>query len=80
MFCHARERGWYEGGSPDTGLLDYVQEMTYALEVAGRAREEWAHAITTGLGCLRSVWAAGGGVLVGDLRQRSLRFAGPLSS
>jgi hypothetical protein len=39
-----------------------------------------AHAITTGLGCLRAVWAAGGGVLVGDLRQRSLRFAGPLSS
>ena len=80
VFCHARERSWYEGSSPDADLLDYVQEMTYALEVAGRSREEWAHAITAGLGCLRAVRAAGGGVLVGDLRQRSLRFAGPLSS
>jgi hypothetical protein len=80
VFCHARERGWYEGSFPDTGLLDYVQEMTYALEVAGRSRDEWAHAVTTGLGCLRAVWAAGGGILVGDLRDRSLRFAGPLSS
>lgn len=79
VFCHARERGWFEAGSPDAGLLDYVQEMTYALEVSACSREEWVHAITTGLGCLRAVWAAGGGVLVGDLRQRSLTFAGPLS-
>jgi hypothetical protein len=80
VFCHARERGWYETRCPEGDLLDYVQEMTYALEVSGRSREEWAHAITTGLGCLRAVWAAGGGVLVGDLRDRSLRFAGPFSS
>jgi hypothetical protein len=80
VFCHARERGWYEDSAPDGGLLDYVREMTYALEVSGRSREEWAHAISTGLGCLRAVWSAGGGVLVGDLRERTLRFAGPLST
>lgn len=64
VFCHARQRNWFEDTSPtlDTGLLDYVGEMTYALEVSTRSRDEWAHAVTTGLGCLRAVWAAGGGV------------------
>jgi hypothetical protein len=49
VFCHARLRGWYAGRPPDSDLLDYVQEMTYALEVAARDRAEWAHAIHSGL-------------------------------
>lgn len=53
VFCHARNRGWYAGRSPDADLLGYVQEMTYGLEVSARSREEWAHAIRTGLRCLR---------------------------
>jgi hypothetical protein len=79
VFCHARERGWYEECVPDAGLLGYVREMTYALEVSSRSRAEWAHAITTGLGCLRAVQAHGGGVLTGDLRERTLAFNGPLT-
>jgi hypothetical protein len=59
VFCHARERGWYEGRAPDAGLLRYVREMTYALEVSSRSRAEWAHAISAGLGCLRAVWTHG---------------------
>lgn len=79
VFCHARDRSWYENCDPDTGLLDYVREMTYALEVSVRSRDEWAHAITTGLGCLRAVRAAGGGILDADLLDRSLVFRGPLT-
>lgn len=65
VFCHARQRGWYENGPSDTGLLRYVQEMTYALEVSARSRAEWTHAIGTGLACMRAVWSHGGGVLTG---------------
>lgn len=79
VFCHARERGWYAHGSPDSDLLDYVQEMTYALEVSARSRAEWAHAIRSGLSCLRSVWVHGGGVLRGDLAARSLTFVSSLT-
>jgi hypothetical protein len=77
VFCHARARNWLAAGTPDAGLLDYVREMTYALEVSARSRDEWAHAITTGLGCMRAVWTAGGGVLTGDLWRRSLTFRPP---
>lgn len=80
VFCHARERGWYEGRGPDKGLLDYVCEMTYALEVSVRSYDQWAHAISTGLTCMRAVWAHRGGMLVGDLREQSLTFTGPLTA
>lgn len=79
VFCHARKRDWYAGRSPDASLLNYVQEMTYALEVSARSRAEWAHAIRSGLGCLRAVWLNGGGVLRGDLAMRSLSFISPLT-
>jgi hypothetical protein len=79
VFCHARNHGWFQDQVPDLSLLGYVQEMSYALEVSVRSREEWAHAISTGLGCLRAVWLHGGGVLRGDLGDRSLVFAGPLT-
>jgi hypothetical protein len=79
VFCQARNHGWYQDQPPDLSLLQYVREMTYALEVSARSREEWAHAISTGLGCLRAVWLHGGGVLRGDLGDRSLVFAGPLT-
>src|SRR5712691_3257817 len=51
--------------------------MTYGLEVSVRTREEWEHAIRTGIGCLRTVWLHGGGILRGDLAARGLIFAGP---
>jgi hypothetical protein len=79
VFCHARNRGWYADGSPDASLLESVQEMTYALEVSARSSSEWAHAILSGLGCLRAVWLNGGGVLRGDLAARSLSFISPLT-
>jgi hypothetical protein len=79
VFCHARERGWYTDKPPGAGLLRHVQEMTYGLEVSVRSRAEWAHAIVAGLGCLRAVWANGGGVLTGDLAERSLVFSRPLT-
>jgi len=78
VFCHARTRGWYQGQSPDASLLASVQEMTYALEVSVRTRDDWAHAIHTGLGCLRAVWLSGGGTLHGDLVARTLTFESPL--
>ena len=76
VFCHARTRDWYSDQPPDAALLRTVKEMTYALEVGERTPDEWAHAITTGLKCLRAVWANGGGILVGDLSQRTLSFTG----
>ena len=78
VFCHARSRNWYADRTPDSTLLDYVQEMTYALEVSARSRDEWTHAIRSGLVCLRSVWTHGGGLLRGDLTARSLSFVSPL--
>jgi MazG C-terminal domain len=77
VFCHARTRGWYASRPPEASLLRTVQEMTYALEVSGTTPGEWVHAITTGLSCLRAVWANGGGVLIGDLRTKTLSFTGP---
>jgi hypothetical protein len=77
VFCRARTRGWYAHRPPEAGLLRTVREMTYALEVSSKTPGEWEHAITTGLGCLRAVWANGGGVLVGDLRTKTLSFTGP---
>jgi hypothetical protein len=74
VFCHARNRDWYADQSPDADLLEYVQEMTYGLEVSARSREEWTHAIRTGLGCLRAVWMHGGGALRGNLITRTLTF------
>jgi hypothetical protein len=53
--------------------------MTYALEVSARTRDEWAHAIRTGLRCLRSAWLNGGGILHGDLLARTLTFGPPLT-
>ena len=79
VFCNARNHGWYEDQSLDLRLVEYVQEMTYALEVSVRTREEWAHAISSGLACLRAVWLHGGGNLRGDLEARSLVFAAPLT-
>jgi hypothetical protein len=79
VFCHARNRGWYQGQSPDPGLLERVHEMTYALEVSARTGEEWARSISAGLDCLRAVWQHGGGILRGDLEARSLVFTGPLT-
>lgn len=79
VFCRARGRAWYEGREPDGDLLRSVQEMTYGLEVSARSTQDWAHAIGTGLACLRAVWSHGGGVLLGDLTMRTLRFAGPLT-
>lgn len=80
VFCHARIRDWYQDGSPDVSLLAYLQEMTYALEVSIRTRDDWAHAIRTGLRCLRVVWLHGGGILRGDLAARTLIFESPLAS
>ena len=79
VFCHARQRDWYQRRPMDKSLLGYVQEMTYALEVSVRSREEWAHAIRTGLRCLRAVWEHNGGVLLGDLTARTLRYHSPLT-
>lgn len=61
MFCHARTRGWYRDRPIDSDLLDYVEEMTYALEVAACSRGEWAHTVRTGLGCMLALWERGGG-------------------
>jgi hypothetical protein len=79
VFCNARNRSWYEHQPPDRGLLEYVHEMTYALEASVRRPEEWAHAISTGIRCLRAVWLHGGGSLRGDLETRSLVFGGPVT-
>lgn len=78
VFCNARRHGWYEDRPPDRSLLDQVQDMTYALEVSARTPDEWAHAISSGLACLRGAWQHGGGILHGDLDSRSLVFAAPL--
>jgi MazG-like nucleotide pyrophosphohydrolase family protein len=80
VFCNARKNNWYGDRSPDLSLLEWVHEMTYALEVSVRTHDEWQHAIRTGIGCLRSVWLHGGGILLGDLAARSLVFAGQLKS
>lgn len=73
-FCHARTRDWYRGRPIDGDLLDYVEEMTYGLEVSARSRDELAHTVTTGLGCMLALWEHNGGTLVGDLHTRSLRY------
>lgn len=78
VFCDARLRGWYAGAPPGPGLLDRVREMTYSLEVSSRSREEWAHAITSGMTCLRAVRAHRGGRLAADLTARTLVFTGPV--
>jgi hypothetical protein len=74
VFCHARTRNWYRDRPLDRDLLEYVIEMTYALEVAVHPYEHWAHAIQTGLKCMTALWENNGGTLVGDLYTRNLRY------
>lgn len=74
VFCHARTRGWYRDRALDSDLLDYVEEMTYALEVAARTRAEWAHAIRSGLRSMLALWEHNGGMLTGDLHAKTLRY------
>lgn len=78
-FCYARTRGWLRGGPVGAVLLDRVQEMTYALEVSSCTRPEWERAITIGMGCMLSLWQHGGGLLIGDLRERTLEFCPPVN-
>lgn len=74
-FCRARQRDWFENGQAiDADLLDFIQAMTYGLEVAARSREEIEHAIRSGLTCMRSLWWHGGGVLRGDLLTQTLTW------
>lgn len=74
VFCHARTRDWYRGRPIDSDLLDYAEEMTYALEVSARSRDELAHAFRSGLDCMLALWEHNGGVLLGDLHAQTLRF------
>jgi hypothetical protein len=75
VFCRARDRDWFESDlHVDADLLDFVQNMTYGLEVARCSRAEMEHAIRSGVSCMRSLWWHNGGILRGDLPQRSLEW------
>ncbi|GAA1021380.1 hypothetical protein Aple_060350 [Acrocarpospora pleiomorpha] len=74
VFCRARRRDWFERRPVDSELIGFVQAMTYGLEVGRCSRAEIAHAIRTGVSCMRSLWWHHGGILLGDLRQRSLEW------
>lgn len=73
-FCRARQHDWYESRPIDADLLDYVQSMTYGLEVAARTRGELEHAIRSGLKAMRALWWHGGGILIGNLHERTLTW------
>lgn len=75
VFCHARQRDWFEGGQPiDGNLIDSVHAMTYGLEVAQRSRDEIEHAIRSGVRRMRALWWHNGGILRGDLRTQTLTW------
>jgi hypothetical protein len=75
VFNHAATHSFFDGvDRVEYDLLVTVKALTAQLEVHRFALNEWERAILEGYRVWRSVNAARGGVIVGDLAQRTLRY------
>lgn len=59
-------------------IVKMCRRMTDHLEVRGRTRNDWQHAILRGFGVFRQVVEHRGGVVTADLDARTLTFEGPV--
>lgn len=75
VFNHAATHSFFEGvDRVEYDLLVTIKALTAQLEVSRIALNEWERAILEGYRAWRAVTAAHGGVVVGDLGRRTLRY------
>ena len=75
VFSEASARGFYEGADRvDWDLLKTIRRMVGQLEVADQPPNAWRRAILQGYEVWRKLRANDGGIVEGDLDNRSLRF------
>jgi NTP pyrophosphatase (non-canonical NTP hydrolase) len=75
VFNHAATHSFFDGvDRVEYDLLATVKALTAQLEVGRIALNEWERAILEGYRVWRAVSASHGGVVVGDLGQRTLRY------
>jgi hypothetical protein len=74
-FNHAATHSFFEGvAHVEYDLLVTIKRLTAQLEVSRRSLHDWEHAIIESYRVWRSVMAAGGGVVIGDLVARRLEY------
>jgi NTP pyrophosphatase (non-canonical NTP hydrolase) len=77
IFDQAREWGWFEGAETvDPDILKYARTMVANLEVKSQSKPEWERCILTGFDVWRKLRKNNGGFVQGDLRRRTLSYAG----
>jgi NTP pyrophosphatase (non-canonical NTP hydrolase) len=75
VFSEAAQRGFFMGADRvDWDLLKTVRRMTANLEVGDQPPNAWSRAILEGYDVWRQLRENGGGVVQGDLDERSIRF------
>lgn len=75
VFNHAAKHSFFNNvDRVEYDLLVTVKALTSQLEVRRFALSEWEHAILEGYRVWRSINAARGGIVVGNLLQRTLRY------
>jgi NTP pyrophosphatase (non-canonical NTP hydrolase) len=74
-FNHAATHSFFDGvAHVEYDLLVTIKRLTAQLEVSRRSLHDWEHAILESYRVWRSVMAARGGVIIGDLSRRTLEF------
>lgn len=77
IFNHAAGRKFFEDvaiGRLEYGLLKQVREMVSGYEVAACPVWQWERAILDGFRVFRELFSHGGGIVIADLKARTLTF------
>lgn len=73
IFAKSRETKWFENGQAfDVETIRTVKSLTSQYEVQSRSESEWREAICQGYRAWKLIRENDGGILIGDLRNRSL--------
>lgn len=75
IFNHASHHSYFENStSVDYRMLRTIKDMTSQFEVRDRSAGEWQHTILEAYKVWRQVRAHGGGRLIGDMMERTVRY------
>ncbi|MGH7240438.1 MAG: nucleoside triphosphate pyrophosphohydrolase family protein [Candidatus Saccharimonadales bacterium] len=75
VFNFADDYSFFEhGGTVTNALLNNIKSLTSHLEVKRRTNKEWEKAIVSGFDIWRELMKNDGGVIMGDMKKRMLRY------